>query len=144
MDDDKKKLVKIIAIVACLILAIGITVITNTGGGSGGSAAKGDITLMCTDEDCGAITEVSRDEYREMMRAGMEGEGGPGMMMMPGMGPMTVECPECSEKTAMAATVCEECGEVFIMDPMSMQDDGYPDECPECGFSKMEARRNKK
>ena len=145
MDDDKKKLVKIIAIVACLALAIGITVITQTGGeGGGGSAAKGNITLLCTDEDCGANFEVTAEEYRDMVRAGMEGESGPGMMMMPGMGPMTVECPECGENSAMRAEVCEQCEEVFIMDPMAMQEGGYPDECPECGFSAIEERRNKK
>ena len=145
MDDDKKKLIKIIAIVACLVLAIGITVITNTGGGGGSSYdPKAQVTLMCTNEDCEAITDVTNDEYREMVRAGMEGEGGPGMMMMPGMGPMAVECPECGEKSALRAEVCPECEEVFIMNYMAMDD--YPDRCPnpDCEYSRMEERRNKK
>jgi ribosomal protein L32 len=143
MDDDKKKLIKIIAIVACLVLAIGITVITNSGGGSGNSYdPKAQVTLMCTNEDCGAIVDVTNEEYREMVKTAMEGEGGQGMMMMPGMGPLMVECPECGEMSAMKAEVCPKCGEVFFMDYASIDD--YPDRCPNCGDSKMEEKRNKK
>ena len=135
MDDDKKKLVKIIAIVACLILAIGITVITNTGGGGGGYDPKTQVTLMCTNEDCEEITDVTNEEYDDMARASM---------IMPGMGPMPVECPACGEKSAMRAEVCEKCEEVFIMDYTAMDD--YPDRCPneDCGYSRIEDRKSKK
>lgn len=143
MDDDKKKLIKIIAIAACLVLAIGITVITNSGGGGGSSYdPKAQVTLMCTNEDCGEIFDVTNEEYRDMVRTSMEDEGSG--MMMPGMGPMAVECPECGEKSAMKAEVCEKCEEVFIIDYTTIDD--YPDRCPnpDCEYSRMEERRKKK
>lgn len=138
MDDDKKKKLMIAIVVVCLVLAVGITVITNSGGSSRGYDKNKKMTLMCVNPDCEAVYEVTIEEYRKTM---MESSGG-GMMMMMEMGPMAVECKECGEKSAYVAEVCEKCGEVFIPDYTDPED--YPDRCPECGYSKMEERYSKR
>ena len=134
MDEDKKKKVMLGLIIVCLVLAIGITAVTNMGGsGGGGSRSNEPVQMLCMNEECGADFEMSAEEYREQMMQG-------GMM---GPGPMAqtpIECPECGMRSAFRAVKCKECGTIFMQDYTSGD---FPDRCPECGYSDIEDRRNK-
>ena len=136
MEDDKKKQVMIGIVIACIILAVGITVYTNTGGGGGGKAAKGKILILCS--ECNESSELSREELREKMQRAA-GEGGP--MGMGPMGPMgaapVLSCPGCGKDAAQIATKCKSCDAVF--NQASAEGD-YPDRCPECDYSEMEEK----
>lgn len=122
---EKKQLIMVIIIVSCLVFAGAITIITSDLGGGGG-AANVDRWYLCVNPDCGKEFKLSPDELREAMSDQMA-------MPMPGMGPMAIECQFCNEKTAYPAMQCQECQTVFIMD----YNYNPPDECPECGYSKM-------
>lgn len=131
MDDDKKKKIMIGIIVGCLVLAVGITIFTQTGGGGGGFDANAKIYMLCANPDCKASYEMTIKEFQEEMQA-----MGPEGMMMPGMGPMVLTCKECGKKSAYQAEKCEKCGEIFVPNYMNAED--YPDRCPKCQYSKME------
>jgi DNA-directed RNA polymerase subunit RPC12/RpoP len=133
MDEDKKKKVMLGLIILCLVLAIGITVLTNTGGsGGGGSRSNEPVQMLCMNEECGADFELSTEEYREhMMQGGMMGPGP--------MAQAPIECPECGMQSAFRAVKCKECGAIFMQDYSSGD---FPDRCPECEYSDIEARRD--
>lgn len=133
MDEDKKRKVMIGLIVLCLVLAIGITAVTNLGGG-GGSSSRGNqpVQMLCMNEECGMDFELSTEEYREhMMQGGMMGPGP--------MAQSPVECPECGMQSAFRAVKCKDCEFVFMQDYSSGD---FPDRCPECDYSDIEARRD--
>jgi len=131
MDDQKKKLIQIIAIVALLIVAIGIFVMTNGGGGSKVKSPD-EFALLCANPKCGHSEVISRDEYKEMLS-----DTPNPMMMMPGQ-QISFDCPECGKKTMFKASKCEKCENIFF--PNYQSKDFY-DRCPECGFSKIEESR---
>ena len=131
MEEDKKKKVMLGLIILCLILAIGITAVTNMSGSS--SRSNKPIQMLCMNEECGMDFEMTTEEYREQMMQG-------GMM---GPGPMAqapIECPECSMQSAFRAMKCKECETIFMQDYSSGD---FPDRCPECEYSDIEARRDK-
>ena len=132
MEEDKKKKVMLGLIILCLVLAIGITVVTNMGGGSG-SRSNEPVQMLCMNQECGMDFEMTTEDYREQMMQG-------GMM---GPGPMAqapTECPECGMQSAFRAVKCKECETIFMQDYSSGD---FPDRCPECEYSDIEARRNK-
>ena len=132
MDEDKKKKVMLGLIISCIVLAIGITVVTNKGGSGGGSRSNEPVQMLCMNEECGAEFELSTEEYREyMMQGGMMGPGP--------MAQMPIECTECGMQSAFRAVMCKECEVVFMQDYSSGD---FPDRCPECGYSDIEARRD--
>ena len=136
MDEDKKQKVKIVFVVGCLVLAVVIYLITR--GKSGGlGRTKGTIQLLCANEECNAEYELTPEKMRETMVP-----SGPGMGMMPGMGPQTFVCTECGENSAFRAMKCERCGFVFTQVYDGSQD--YADRCPECEYSAIEERRKGK
>jgi len=136
MDEDKKQKVKLGLIVGCLVLAAGIFLMTRPKSSGSRGSAKGDIQMLCVNEACNAEYEMTRDEFREQMKA-----KGPGAMMMPGMGPQAFTCIDCGEESAFMAMKCPSCSFVFIQDFGSSDD--YADRCPECDYSAIEERRNK-
>jgi len=136
MDDVTKKRVQIGIMVGCLILAAVIFFATMSPGGGSKSKGARQVVLLCANPDCGAVTEMSSEEFREMLMENQDGNP----MMMGMMGPQVYECLECAKKSAYIANKCEECGEVFIPDQSG---DDYPDRCPECGYSKYEEARGK-
>ncbi len=135
MDEDKKKKVMLGLIILCLVLAIGITAVTNMGdgGGGGGSRSNQPVQMLCMNEECGMDFELSTEEYREHMMQGFT--MGPGPMAQAPM-----ECSECGMQSAFRAVICKECDTVFMQDYTSGD---FPDRCPECDYSDIEARRNK-
>jgi hypothetical protein len=129
MDEDKKKYLMIGIIVACLVLAGGITFM-NMGGG-GGSGGNRPIVMLC--DSCGVDYEITSDEFREQMR---QSSVGGDMMMM--RGPMILPCRDCGETAAYRATRCPECQEAFVSGDAG--DEKYLDKCPACGHSPTEQR----
>lgn len=125
----EQKQKQILIVVVCIVLAVGVTIFTNLGGGGSSRRVKGNktIQLMCVNEDCLVDYEVTREEFRELMvgqRPMME---------------ISFVCKECDEQTAYIATKCESCEVVFIPDYQATDD--YPDRCPDCGYSKTEEER---
>ena len=138
MDDSGKKRVMVAIVVICLITAGVITFIFNNPFSSGGGS-RGPMQMLCVNPDCGYAFEISQKEFREqMMEKGPAGQ----MMMGPMAAPPAFTCPKCGEQSAYMATKCPKCGKVFIND-YSITDD-YPDRCPECGYSAMEERYDKR
>ena len=137
MEDDKKKQVMIGIIIACIVLAVGITLYNSAGGGGGGKAVNRKNFILCS--ECGESFELSVEELREKMReAASEGEMGP-------MGPMespVLTCPGCGKDAAQMATKCKSCETVFIQDFQAAAEGDYPDRCPKCNYSEMEERRS--
>ncbi len=138
MEDDKKKQVMIGIVIACIVLAVGNILCTNTGGGSG-KAANRKIFILCS--ECGESSELSREELREKMQQAA-GEGGMGPMgpMGPMESPLVLTCPGCGKDAAQIATKCKSCETVFVMDHQPPAEGDYPDRCPECDYSEMEER----
>lgn len=131
MDEEKKKKVMLGLVIACIVLAVGITVVNNTGGG-GGSRSNEPVQMLCMNEECEMDFELSTEEYREYMMQG-------GMM---GPGPMAqspIECSECGMQSAFRAIMCKECEAIFMQDYSSGD---FPDRCPECDYSDIEDRRD--
>jgi len=125
MDDVTKKRVFIGASIGCFVLAGIIFMATTRSGSGGGGGGNHTQYLLCKNQGCGAVTEMSDDEFRKQIQ-GTEIE----------TGPMVLECPKCHQKSAYPATKCEKCGAVFITGTQTLG--SYPDKCPECGYSKYE------
>ncbi len=135
MDEDKKKKVMLGLIILCLVLAIGITAMTNRGSGGSGSGSRSNepVQMLCMNQECRMDFELSSEEYSEQIMQG-------GMM---GPGPMAqtpIKCPECNMQSAFRAVKCKECEAIFMQDYTSGD---FPDRCPECDYSDIEARRDK-
>ena len=137
MEEQTKKKLSIIFVVIALIVA-GIVISRTFSGGSGsgsGGSGKDKMHLLC--KSCGEI-EITRDEFREMMK----NQPG-GMMPMMMAGPMLLNCPECGQKSCAVATKCQECGSVFVSVPRPGSS-VPPDKCPKCGYSAIEERRKER
>ena len=131
MDEDKKKKVMLGLIILCLVLAVGITVMTNMGDGGSGSRSNEPVQMLCMNQECKMDFELSTEEYREQIIQG--GMMGPGPMAQ-----MPTECPECGMRSAFRAVCCKKCEVVFMRDYSSGD---FPDRCPECDYSDIEVRR---
>lgn len=135
MDDAKKKQVKIILIASCLILAVLITLI-NRPRSSGSSGSKRPMQMLCSNEECNAIFEISPEDMREQMMA-----KNPEGIMAIGMRDMQAfTCIECEEESAFIAAKCSQCDFVHVL---SNEPGDYPDRCPECDYSATEERLGK-
>ncbi len=133
MEEDKKKKVMLGLIILCLVLAVGITVMTNMGGSGSGSRSNEPVQMLCMNEECGMDFELSAEEYRtQMMQGGMMGPGP--------MAQTPMECSECGMQSGFRAVKCKECETIFLQDYTSGD---FPDRCPECEYSDIEARREK-
>ncbi len=132
MEEDKKKKVMLGLIILCLVLAVGITVMTNTGGGGSGSRSNESVQMLCMNQECGMDFELSTKEYSEQMMQG-------GMMGPMPLAQTPIECPECGMRSAFRAVICKKCEVIFMQDYTSGD---FPDRCPECDYSDIEARRN--
>ncbi|MFH1613823.1 MAG: hypothetical protein ABIG61_01890 [Planctomycetota bacterium] len=135
MTDEKKKAVQIALIIACFLLAAGITA-WNLGLFSGRTSYQtGPRIVVCTNPQCGAQYEVSTDELRKMLM-----EANPAGMMPPGgpmAGPPAMFCKKCGEQTAYIAEKCEKCGTVFLPDYQA-SDYIEMNRCPSCGYNRYE------
>ena len=132
MEESKKKPIMIAVIVMCLALAGAITYITNTrSSGTVESLKRGQLTwLKCRNPDCGYEYQMDLKDYFIYVRDHQE----PMSLTAP-----AIVCPKCGEKSVYKAEKCEKCGLVFELGSVPPPD--FADRCPECGYSKTEAKR---
>ena len=131
MDPALKQKVMIGIVVVCLLVAIGITIITRAGGFAGGS-----VQMLCTNPDCSKDYEISKNDFRQQVR---EIATGPNARLgsMGQMPPLT--CKYCSQESVYKAIKCDQCGEIYIPDRSVRT--SYPDTCPECGYSAIKEQK---
>jgi len=130
MEEGKKKAIMIAVVVACLVVAVAITISTRSGGGGLESIPAGEMTwVKCGNPDCEAEYRMSKRDYLAYIQEHQKGLNEPPMV-----------CQKCGEESVYRAEKCEKCGIVFFRN--SVRDD-LPDRCPECGFSKLEDQRKR-
>jgi predicted RNA-binding Zn-ribbon protein involved in translation (DUF1610 family) len=130
MEEGKKKIIKIVVVVACLVAAGIITYATRSGSSSSGidSIERGEmIWLKCRNPKCENEWQLDKKDYLVYLKE----HATPGMMTAP-----PVVCPKCSEESAYRAEKCEKCGLVFERGTVP---NDFADRCPKCGYSKAES-----
>jgi len=130
--EDKRKPIMIAVIVVCIGLAVAITVMTR-------SNPEKDVLnvidptemiwVKCRNLDCGSVYEFGKKDYAIFEREKRDPQTG----VVPGM-----VCKDCEQETVYRIEKCEKCGAAF--ERGSVPED-FSDRCPECGYSKEEARR---
>ena len=127
MEESGKKKIMLAFIVVCLVAAAMITILSNSGG-KPTVDLKSPYPFLCL--KCGAAFKVPREDYHaELAARGAYGD-------------IQIDCPECGEEAAVLALECAECGNTFLKGPIDSED--YRDRCPECGYSKMQEKREGK
>jgi hypothetical protein len=129
MEENTKKVVMVVIVVACFALAGFIVYKNKSSGGAGGIPAGSMIWIKCNNPACGHEFQTDERGYLKFVKEKML----PALMTVP---PMT--CPKCSQESAYRAIKCEKCGKVFF--PNTVQGK-FDDICPGCGLSKLEERR---
>jgi len=130
--EDKKKPIMIAIIVVCIGLAVAITIMTRTPGEEEVLNVIDPtemIWVKCRNPDCGSIYEFSKKEHAKFEREKRDPETG----AIPGM-----VCKDCGQETVYRIEKCEKCGAAFERGSVP---ETFSDRCPECGYSKEEARR---
>ena len=148
MADNKKKLVMIVVIVACVALAAAITFKKNVDykKGSGRAGVESikrteTIWVMCTNPNCQAKYETGKRAYFEYLQANPPTmEEFAAIMKDPDKPSAPAACDQCGEKTLFRAEKCDDCGVVFRRGSVAHD---FADRCTECGYSKTEADREK-
>jgi len=126
MDEKRKKQLKLIVVVVCLVLAGLITLTTNMSGVD--ESVFKAVWVICTNKDCNASYETDRRKLDKQIKK----DGDPR-----GFDIFAFHCSQCRQKTAFWAIKCGKCGDVFL--PDFTPDDRY-DRCPDCGYSEIENR----
>ncbi len=130
--EDKKKPIMIAVIVACIGLAVAITVMTRSDPEKDVLNVIDPTEMMwvkCRNPDCGSVYEFGKKDYAIFERDKRDPQTG----VVPGM-----VCKDCEQETVYRIEKCEKCGAAF--ERGSVPED-FSDRCPECGYSKEEARR---
>jgi predicted RNA-binding Zn-ribbon protein involved in translation (DUF1610 family) len=135
MEDSKKKPIMIGIVVACIIAAVVITIMTSSGGsGSGIASIESGLNtwVKCSNPDCGHEYQMEKRKYLETIQ---EQRKGSASLMQ------ALECPKCGEQSVYEAVKCEKCELIFF--PGTVRGD-FTDRCPECGHSETEIQRKGK
>ncbi len=94
------------------------------------------VSVVCTNVDCKEVYEVSFREFEKMLTESTGETVGLGGIVAGSYGQMPAKCKFCGQKRAYVAEKCENCGCVFVLNYLKMND--YIDRCPECRYSKTE------
>jgi len=130
MEENTKKIVMVVVIVACFALAGAIVYKTrSSGGGINAIPANSMIWIKCNNPSCGNEFQMSERDYLKFVKEKMV----PGLQTVPPM-----PCPKCSQESAYRAIKCEKCGKVFFPNTVKGK---FDDICPGCGVSKLEESR---
>jgi predicted RNA-binding Zn-ribbon protein involved in translation (DUF1610 family) len=127
MDEDRKKPVMLVLVVACLALAGGITYWTHfrSSGSSEQNVEVRPVYLKC--QSCGYTLETNTNDMWNAIDRSQVGHDSEGMPLYP--------CPKCGKVAMVSADKCPKCGEIFV--PNYDNPRGYPDRCPKCGYSAL-------
>ncbi len=124
--------------VACIVLALGITIIRSTGGNGGIEGLERGTMMMvkCANPTCGVIYDIDEVDYFLFLEE-YEDEMDEDEDVAPAM-----ECKECGKRSIYRAIKCknEKCGEIFFANSVP---ESYEDTCPKCGFSEIEDLRRR-
>lgn len=131
MDDDRKKPVMVVLVVAFLALAGGVTYWTQFRGG-GQTVEAEPVFLKC--QSCGYVRETNTRDLQEEVDQGKIRYDDEGVAFFP--------CPQCGKADMARAMKCEKCGEVFI--PNYSNPRVNPDRCPKCKYSAAEEKERRK
>jgi len=129
-----KNTIYVIVIAVCLLLAI-IIFIKGRSGDSGGldNMKRGELFwVMCNNPKCKATYQIDKVDYHTEIRE--KGRANPMSMQTPAL-----TCQKCQEDSGYRAVKCPKCEHMFFHGKSG----DFADRCPECGFSKMEADRQK-
>jgi len=132
MNDERKSLVKIIAIVACLVVAVVITVVSTHEKATGLDSIDPEdrIWVKCNNPDCYVDYEMNKREFFAYIQK----------FSSPGAPPPPLECKECKEYAVYRAMKCAKCSSIFFY---GFCGEDFPDRCTECGYSEKEYHRKK-
>ncbi|MGB8226837.1 MAG: hypothetical protein WCE45_08265 [Sedimentisphaerales bacterium] len=125
MDDEMKKKISIGVAVGCIAIAAVITISTYRSSSTGGPNPNANVTLLCTNPQCGNIFELKQSDVAPKENADEENTGGI----------RTFKCPKCNQMTGRVAIKCPKCGNVFLP---NLKDITIYDKCPKCGYSTYE------
>ena len=116
-------------IVVCIVVAAAITIKTRTGDSGTASIKRGELMwVKCSNPDCEVEYQIDRKDYFDFLGEHMMGDTEPPMV-----------CKECERESVYRAVKCEKCGLIFFRGAVGHGD--FADRCPECGYSKEEAKR---
>jgi hypothetical protein len=136
MDEGKKKTVMIGIIVASLVVAGAVTIMSRSGDRGGIETIPEDATLWvtCRNDECSLNYEMQKREYYTQLDAAQKMN--PDIVLV--APPLT--CTKCSKPSLYLAYKCEKCGTVF--EGNQFRGD-FVDKCPGsgCGFSAIEQGR---
>ena len=125
----------LVVVVACLVLAVAITLIRGFGGGGGGmdDISKTEIMwVKCVNPKCNAGYETPTKEYYLQQRKRADAsESGQASLAV---------CEKCGKESVMTGMKCEKCENVFVSGGIR---DDFHDRCPKCKYSATEERQNK-
>jgi len=114
-----------------------------------------EIVLKCANPNCDYEKGITREEFRIWVRRDFEKfmQANPSRrlteeqkqeLLLRDLGSkrtgLGLTCPECGQETVFKAIQCEKCRKIFF--PGAKKGAVY-DKCPECGFSKIEQKKNK-
>ncbi|MBN2456345.1 MAG: hypothetical protein JXB29_07420 [Sedimentisphaerales bacterium] len=132
MEEGQKKVFKIIIVVVCLVAAGTIYKMTS-GGSSGLGHFKGQLMwVKCNNPDCGDEYQMDKKDYFEQKQKNWDPRAP--------LSDPAIKCTKCGEMSVYRAEKCPKCGTVFFYG----FGEGFPDKCPECGYSAMELNSVKK
>lgn len=128
-----------LVILTVVVLAMALlTVFDSVMGNSGGVNLDKEIPFKCTNDKCnppdGTIVKYTIRDLQKITQPG--GMGGPMM------GPMTLDCPTCKQKTLTQAVECPKCQFIFVMQ-INPAANKFDDRCPKCGESYAKAWQEK-
>jgi len=133
MEQSKKKPIMIGIIVACIVLAVAIT-LTKSPEKSGLDSIK-DSEMMwvkCSNPDCANEYQMGTKEYFKTIQKSLDPNA---LARTPAL-----VCPKCGKTSVYKANKCEKCGKIYFPGVASPK---FLDKCSECGYSKIEERIKK-
>lgn len=126
-----KNTVYAVVIVACLVLALVIFLVTRPGGGGGiESVKRGEMMwVKCNNPDCKAEYEIDKKDYLTGLEEKVK------------VNPLSLQtpalvCQKCGKESLFWAVKCENCGKMFFY---GVVPGDFGDRCPDCKYSKREA-----
>jgi len=124
---NSKKIIAIVVIAGCLILA-GIITFARSGNATLVADLKGKtVWLKCNNPNCGAVYQMPAMYHA----VALEKKQTDDISVIPGL-----KCQKCGEDSAFRVEKCEKCDNVFPFSAGTFGD--FADRCPSCGFSKTE------
>jgi hypothetical protein len=133
MEESMKKVVMLVVIVVCLVLAGVIFLRTSRTVERDLERFEGMKTwVKCRNPDCRAEYEMSLKEYYKFKDENQD----PSTLVAP---PLT--CEKCGEPSVYKAIKCPKCG--FIFEEGSLPRGTYSDTCPKCYYSQAKENRRR-